>query len=96
MFFISSFDVAKEYDKRHNNLMKRIESVGRRNPEFFESNFYLGTTKSAKGKDVNQYLMTIDGYFFLVMGFTGKKAAKRKIDSINRFNQMERELKGYE
>lgn len=36
--------------------------------------------------------MTKDGFIFLVMGFTGKKAAQFKEAYINAFNQMEKEL----
>ena len=34
------------------------------------------------------YQMTKDGFVFLVMGFTGSKAAKFKEDYINAFNEM--------
>jgi len=39
------------------------------------------------------YEMTKDGFAFLVMGFTGAKAAAFKEAYINQFNAMETELK---
>jgi phage regulator Rha-like protein len=39
------------------------------------------------------YLMNRDGFTLLAMGFTGKKALKFKLEYINAFNQMERQLK---
>ena len=40
--------------------------------------------------------MNRDGFFLLVMGFTGPKALKFKIDFINAFNKMEQQLKAIE
>jgi phage regulator Rha-like protein len=38
--------------------------------------------------------MTRDGFWMLVMGFSGKKAAKLREDYIGEFNRMERALAG--
>jgi Rha family phage regulatory protein len=38
------------------------------------------------------YLMTRDGFTFLAMGFTGKRAAQFKEKYIEAFNRMEAEL----
>jgi anti-repressor protein len=38
------------------------------------------------------YYITRDGFSFLVMGFTGSRAARFKEDFINAFNQMEKQL----
>ncbi|EBA6490188.1 Rha family transcriptional regulator, partial [Salmonella enterica] len=46
----------------------------------------------AKGEKRPMYEMTKDGFVFLVMGFTGKKAAAFKEAYIAEFNRMEAEL----
>ena len=45
------------------------------------------------GETYTAYQMTKDGFMFLVMGFTGKKAEQVKELYINAFNQMEAELR---
>lgn len=42
-----------------------------------------------RGKKYPKYLLTKDGFTFLVMGYRGKKAAQYKEAYITRFNQME-------
>ena len=44
-------------------------------------------------KDSPIVIMTRDGFSLLVMGFTGEKALKFKLDFIEAFNRMESELK---
>jgi Rha family phage regulatory protein len=56
--------------------------------EFNERNFTLVEYVDAKGEKRPMYQMTKDGFVFLVMGFTGSKAAKFKEDYINAFNEM--------
>jgi Rha family phage regulatory protein len=97
--FCSSLQVAETFKKEHKNVLRDIEqkilSVA---PESFcRLNFELtsqtvdmpnGGTRKEK-----MYLMTRDGFAFLAMGFTGKKAAVFKVAYINRFNQMEAFIK---
>ena len=57
-------------------------------------NFFLKSSYlSDRGKTYPEYLMTRDGFSLLAMGFTGKKALQFKVAFINRFNEMERQLK---
>lgn len=61
--------------------------------QFNERNFALVEYRDAKGEARRSFNMTKDGFVFLVMGFTGKQAAQFKEAYIQRFNEMEAELR---
>lgn len=56
--------------------------------EFNRLNFKLVTYQDAKNECRPEYLITKDGFVFLVMGFTGKEAAVFKEKYIAAFNYM--------
>ncbi|MGS0948380.1 Rha family transcriptional regulator, partial [Escherichia coli] len=60
--------------------------------EFTEHNFVLSEYTDASGRKLPCYQITRDGFAFLAMGFTGKRAARFKEAYINAFNQMEKLL----
>lgn len=77
-----------EFGTKNNQL--KIEGV-KNNPEI--SQYFIETTyKDAKGETRKEYKLTRDGFSLLVMGFTGQKALKWKLDYIEAFNEMERRL----
>jgi hypothetical protein len=45
------------------------------------------------GRLQEMYIMNRDGFTLLVVGFTGPKALQFKLDYINAFNAMKRQLK---
>ena len=61
-------------------------------PEFNERNFAPVGYKDAKGEIRPAYRLTRDGFAFLAMGFTGKKAAAWKERFLEAFNTMEAAL----
>lgn len=83
--------VAEYFHKLHKNVIQKIETLDC-SPEFNELNFKLVDYTDAKGEKRPMYEMTKDGFVFLVMGFTGKKAAAFKESYIAEFNRMEAEL----
>ena len=90
----TSTDVAKHFGKRHDNVVRDIESlVSQLPPEAllnFEEGYY---TLSATGEQQHkQYTITRDGFTLLAMGFTGKKALAFKLAYIDAFNRMEVQL----
>jgi len=85
--FCSSRQVADEFKKRHDNVLQDIRELDCSN-EFFLLNFQEKTYKSKRAAQP-EYLMTKDGFTFLVMGYRGKKAARFKEAYIQRFNAME-------
>lgn len=85
-----SLQVAKKFGKRHADVIRTIENLIKNDPtqncvRCFKKNKY----KDAKGEERPMYLMNRDGFTFLVMGFTGKKANEWKWQYIKAFNQME-------
>jgi len=87
----SSKDVAEKFGKVHRNVLidiKRLEC----SDEFREHNFLLSSYTSSQNKTLPCYEITRDGFAFLCMGFTGKKAAQWKEKYISAFNAMEKAL----
>lgn len=90
----NSFIVSKCFGKLHKNVIQKIESL-ECSSKFASANFSAHTENIRAGavnRDLKCYQMTKDGFMFLVMGFTGKKAAQIKEAYINAFNEMERQL----
>jgi len=90
---VSSRKVAEVFNKRHDNVLADIKTISddllkSGQVEFWLLNFQESTYKM-RGKRYLEYLMTKDGFTFLVMGYRGKKASAFKVAYINRFNQME-------
>lgn len=89
---VSSLLVAKHFEKRHDNVLRDIESLAI--PEEFNAlNFEPVNYVDAKGESRPAVNMTRDGFTLLAMGFTGKKAMTWKLRYIEAFNAMEKELR---
>lgn len=88
----SSREVAKNFNKRHDNVIQSISKLGC-SDKFRLLNFKESYYKNEQNKRQPEYLMTRDGFSILVMGFTGKKAMQFKEAYINAFNQMESFIK---
>lgn len=92
----TSLKVAEIFSKEHRRVMQSIRELDC-STDFRQHNFVqtLRTTKlpnNATRQDP-YYLITRDGFTFLVMGFTGKTAAKYKEAYIYAFNEMEAKLR---
>lgn len=83
-----SLRVAEVFEKRHDNVLANIKNLDC-SKEFTALNFKVSEYKDLTGRVLPKYLMTKDGFTFLVMGYRGKKAAKFKEDYIKAFNKME-------
>lgn len=91
---VLSTNVAAVFEKRNDNAIRDIEEILSTLPEnrkdnFIEtqierpSNLGRGTVKS------KAYRLTRDGFTFLVMGYTGEKAARFKWAYIDEFNRQQ-------
>lgn len=89
---VSSRDVAEKFGKKHFHVLRDIENL-ECSKDFTESNFGCSEYTDSTGRKLPEVLMTRDGFSFLVMGFTGTKAAHFKEAYIDEFNRMEDELK---
>ncbi|HFJ1988745.1 TPA: Rha family transcriptional regulator [Salmonella enterica] len=87
----SSLALADYFTKRHDDVLKKIRALDC-SPEFTARNFAVSDYTDASGRKLPCYNITRDGFAFLAMGFTGKRAAQFKETYINAFNQMERQL----
>ena len=91
---VSSREVANNFGKRHTEVLRTIEDKINRNAKLRSDKYFIETTyKAGTGKEYKEYLMTRDGFSFLVMGFTGSKADEWKIKYIEAFNKMEEHIK---
>lgn len=92
----TSLKVAEAFGKLHKDVLRKIGNLDC-SPEFASAHFYANVENQAVGtsrRDMKYYEMTKDGFMFLVMGFTGKKAAQIKEAYINAFNWMAAQLFG--
>lgn len=93
----TSLRVAEIFSKEHNHVLRAIRELDC-SDEFRASNFgqSFRIRQLPNGMGERQdpyYLITRDGFVFLVMGFTGKTAAKFKEAYIRAFNVMEERLR---
>lgn len=78
--------IARYFGRDHDKVVNRIENLDC-SAEFLTRNFRRVKFEH-KGRSLNAYEVTKDGFTFLAMGFTGKKAAAFKENYIAQFNYM--------
>ncbi|MFJ7951575.1 Rha family transcriptional regulator [Lysinibacillus sp. NPDC096418] len=88
----TSLQVAENFEKRHDHILRDIEALKKDVPNFGEM-FYDGETPDSYNRMRKTYYMNRDGFTLLAMGFNGKKALDFKLKYIEAFNQMEEQLK---
>ncbi len=89
--FTTSLIVAEAFEKEHKDVLRAITNL-ECSQEFNERNFAPVEYRDAKGEMRPAYRLTRDGFSFLAMGFTGKKAAAWKEKFLMAFNAMEEAL----
>jgi Rha family phage regulatory protein len=87
----TSRQIACHFDKRHKNVLRDIENLDC-SPQFNGLNFEPVEYQDNKGEPRKAYQITRNGFVFLAMGFTGKRAAQFKEAYICAFDEMESEL----
>ncbi len=89
----SSLDIAKHFGKRHVDVMRAINKAITQVPEdFAQRNFAFSEYRDSTGRTLPKCDLTYDGFSFVVMGFTGKEAARWKVVYIVAFRTMAEEL----
>ncbi|QIW21217.1 Rha family transcriptional regulator [Bacillus thuringiensis] len=88
-----SITVAAVFGKEHAKVIRSIEEL-QSSKEFTDANFGVSEYRDRSGKRNKKYLIKRDGLMFLVMGYTGEKAAKMKENYIREFNRMEEYIRG--
>ncbi len=91
---VSSREVAENFGKRHDHVLRDIRNKIEVNPILGTPQYFIENkiTNSQNNQEYTEYLMTRDGFSFLVMGFTGKKADEFKLKYIEAFNKMEEHI----
>lgn len=91
----SSRDIAEHFEKRHDNVVRDIESLNGGLLNFEHTPMFIKSTyvHPQNGQTYPMYYMTRDGFSLLVMGFTGKSALEWKLKYIEAFNKMEEALR---
>ncbi|MGG43619.1 hypothetical protein EEI69_08785, partial [Campylobacter jejuni] len=86
--------VAEVFNKNHKNIIRKINEFPKDN--FTKLNFEPSKYIDSTGRVLPCYKITRDAFSLLVMGFTGEKAYKWKIEFIKAFNEMEKRLRNIE
>ena len=88
----TSLLVAEVFGKEHSKVVRDIENLSC-SKEFNVANFGEIEFKDNRNRTYRAYEITKDGFSFLVMGYTGEKAAQFKEMFIREFNKREALLK---
>lgn len=89
--FTTSRQIAELFEKEHRNVLRAFRLL-ECDEEFTALNYELTDFIDKNGDSRPEYLISKDGMVFLVMGFTGKKAAQLKLLYIRAFNWMMEQL----
>jgi Rha family phage regulatory protein len=84
--FTSTRQVAEAFEKLHNHVIAKVRAL-ECSDQFLTDNF-SSVKFEHRGNTYEAFEMTKDGFMFLVMSFTGKKAAAVKEGYIAAFNWM--------
>jgi Rha family phage regulatory protein len=84
--------VAEVFGKRHDHVIRDIRNL-ECSEDFRLLNFGESSYVNEQNKVQPMFELTKDGFIFLVMGFTGAEAARRKEAYIKAFNMMEEALR---
>ncbi len=88
----NSYILAKAFGIPHNDLLKKVRVLG---GEIIPARFnqmYRSEFREVRGREYETYSMNRDGYMFLVMNISTKKAHTKKLEFIDAFNAMEKAL----
>jgi len=91
----TSLQVAEGFDKRHADVIRAIEEKidSAQNCVQYQNMFAEGSYQDKSGRLNKMYFMNRDGFTFIAMGFTGRKADEFKLKYIKAFNDMEKVIK---
>lgn len=94
---VDSHFVAQAFDKRHSDVLRDLKNLldpkNGLSSNFSQRNFAFTSYTDKQGKKRPCYQLTRDGFVMLIMGYTGQKANHFKELYIQRFNEMEEQIK---
>ncbi|PLA75748.1 phage regulatory protein [Ligilactobacillus agilis] len=91
----TSLILAEAFGKQHKNVIQAIEGKiePAENSARYRTMFSKGIYTDKKGEQRKMYYLNRDGFTFIAMGFTGRKADEFKLKYIEAFNKMEEQIK---
>lgn len=90
----TSLILADAFEKEHKNVIRAIETkIGELKIEQSSKMFSKGEYTNSQNKRQPMYYLNRDGFTFIAMGFTGRKADEFKLKYIDAFNRMEEQIK---
>ena len=87
-----SLTVAKVFGKNHSDVLRDIRKM-ECSEEFRLSNFAESSYLNSQNKEMPLQYLNRKGFTLLAMGYTGKNAMKYKEAYINKFEEMEKEIR---
>jgi len=91
-FFTDSLSISKIFDKEHRDVLKAINNC-EVSENFRSANFCTDLYFDNYNRKQPKINLTKKGFSFVVMGFTGEKASQFKESYINRFEELEEQVK---
>ncbi|UPU32412.1 Rha family transcriptional regulator [Pediococcus acidilactici] len=90
----TSLQVAMAFEKKHKDVLEAIQNkINTAENSALLNMFSESTYVASNGKQNKMYYMNRDGFTFIAMGFTGRKADEFKFKYIDAFNKMEETIK---
>lgn len=90
----TSLVLSEAFEKEHRNVIRTIETkIGELNFEQSSKMFSKGEYTNTQNKQQPMYYLNRDGFTFIAMGFTGRKADEFKLKYIEAFNRMEEQIR---
>ena len=92
--FCDSRELAKRFNKRHEQVLRKINQEIKRFSNLAEHKKVLGeyfiedSYKGGDGRDVKRYLLTFKGFQSIALQFTGQKAFENRIKFIEFFEKL--------
>ena len=88
----SSYLVAKEFGIQHKHILEKLDGFTASISAVKFGEMYTETVRHVRGREFKTFDLNRDGYMFLVMNISTKKAHDKKIAFIDAFNAMERAI----
>ena len=91
----TSLILAEAFGKQHKHVLEAISSKinSAENLAQYKKMFAESTYTDRSGKQNKMYYLNRDGFTFIAMGFTGRKADEFKLKYIDAFNRMEEQIR---
>lgn len=92
----TSLVLSEAFGKQHKHVLEAISSKinsAENSAQYKKKMFAESTYTDRSGKQNKMYYLNRDGFTFIAMGFTGRKADEFKLKYIEAFNRMEEQIR---